>query len=218
MKRIMFNDKYGLTQAVLEGRKTMTRMIVKGLDENSDVSEWRLDKKSPYIIDYNDPLEKEFRPMYQVGDVVAIAQNYKDAGWNADELQQTFVRKPTLFPDLDEQCELSGWIDLPFKYHKGWNNKMLAHPGLMPHHIKISDIKVERLQDISENECLREGIGTFKSPYYFDPCYYLPIVGDKVQYYNTPREAFAALINKVLGKGTWNKNPLVFVYSFELID
>ena len=25
MKKIMFNDKYGLTQAVLEGRKTMTR-------------------------------------------------------------------------------------------------------------------------------------------------------------------------------------------------
>ena len=28
MKKIMFNDKYGLTQAVLEGRKTMTRRIV----------------------------------------------------------------------------------------------------------------------------------------------------------------------------------------------
>lgn len=28
MKKIMFNDKYGLTQAVLDGRKTMTRRIV----------------------------------------------------------------------------------------------------------------------------------------------------------------------------------------------
>lgn len=28
MKKIMFNDKYGLTQAVLEGRKTQTRRIV----------------------------------------------------------------------------------------------------------------------------------------------------------------------------------------------
>ena len=29
MKKIMFNDKFGLTQAVLEGRKTMTRRIIK---------------------------------------------------------------------------------------------------------------------------------------------------------------------------------------------
>lgn len=28
MKKIMFNDRFGLTQAVLEGRKTMTRRIV----------------------------------------------------------------------------------------------------------------------------------------------------------------------------------------------
>lgn len=28
MKKIMFNDKYGLTKAVLEGRKTQTRRIV----------------------------------------------------------------------------------------------------------------------------------------------------------------------------------------------
>lgn len=35
--------------------------------------------------------------------------------------------------------------------------------------------------------------------------------------YPTPRKAFAALIDKVSGKGTWDKNPLVFVYEFELI-
>ena len=29
MKKIMFNDRYGLTQAVLDGRKTMTRRIIK---------------------------------------------------------------------------------------------------------------------------------------------------------------------------------------------
>ena len=195
----MFNDKCGLTKAVLEGRKTMARMIVKGLDENADVSEWGLNKKSPYIIDYNDPEENEFRPMYQIGDMVAIAQAYKDTPATRDFFKDAdFIKK--------------------YKGTKGWNNKMFVRADLMPHHIKITDIKVERLQDISENECLREGIGTFKSPYYFDPCYYLPIVGDKVQYYNTPREAFAALINKVLGKGTWKKNPWVFSYSFELID
>lgn len=44
MKKIMFNDKFGLTQAVLDGRKTMTRRImpdglevsVKVIDENAE--------------------------------------------------------------------------------------------------------------------------------------------------------------------------------------
>ena len=35
--------------------------------------------------------------------------------------------------------------------------------------------------------------------------------------YETPREAYAALIDKVSGKGTWQNNPYVFVYDFELI-
>lgn len=36
--------------------------------------------------------------------------------------------------------------------------------------------------------------------------------------YYTPREAFADLIDKVLGKGIWLNNPYVFCYSFKLID
>lgn len=31
-------------------------------------------------------------------------------------------------------------------------------------------------------------------------------------------KAFAALIDKVSGKGTWDSNPWVFVYEFKLID
>lgn len=52
MKKIMFNDKYGLTQAVLEGRKTQTRrmlnptMFFQRLEtyegwSNEDISAWK---------------------------------------------------------------------------------------------------------------------------------------------------------------------------------
>jgi hypothetical protein len=33
-----------------------------------------------------------------------------------------------------------------------------------------------------------------------------------------PKEAFSFLIDKVSGNGTWESNPWVFVYTFELID
>lgn len=216
----MFNDKYGLTQAVLDGRKTMTRRIVNTFD--IPIDEMRV--SSDGTCKYKDPLngfwydcEKQSQPKFFLFEEIAIAQNYKDAGWDANTLQEAYVKTPTIFPDLDEYEKMSGIIDLPFKYHKGWNNKMFVKADLMPHAIEITDIKVERLQDISEEDCLKEGIETWESPYYLEPCYRLPIVGDKVISYIKPREAFAFLINKVSGKGTWQSNPWVYAYEFKLV-
>lgn len=39
----------------------------------------------------------------------------------------------------------------------------------------------------------------------------------KIRNYITPREAFAALIDKVSGRGTWDSNPWVFAYTYELV-
>ena len=66
MKKIMFNDKYGLTQAVLEGRKTQTRRtFLKPGEENllHDIT-------SEYLI--------SVKSRYKVGETVAIAQSYAD--------------------------------------------------------------------------------------------------------------------------------------------
>lgn len=177
MKKINFNDKFGLTQAVLDGRKTITRRIV------------------PFTY----CKDKIHLSRYKVGEVVAIAQSY-----------ETVYHEQGL-ETLD--MLVSGW-----KYSKGWRNKLFVRADFMPHHIRITDIKIERLQDISDEDCLKEGIykGQCGSAdtHFMDVYYYK---GD-IQPYCTPREAFAALIDKVSGKGTWESNPYVFVYEFKLID
>lgn len=38
----------------------------------------------------------------------------------------------------------------------GWDNKMFVRAEHMPHRIRITDIRVERLQDISDEDCLRK--------------------------------------------------------------
>ena len=214
----MFNDKFGLTQAVLDGRKTMTRRIIKC--PRTFRGEWvagfnihrrHSDKK---IVDWPcmyDADEREFDmgeilPKYKLGEVVAIAQSYKDVdrfhrkGKNADYLEYL----DSILPEL--------------KLYPGWTNKMFVRADLMPHHIRITDIKIERLQDISDEDCLKEGIykgqcGSVDT-HFMDAYYYK---GD-IQPYCTPRDAFAELIDKVSGKGTWESNPYVFVYEFELVD
>lgn len=216
MKKIMFNDKYSLTQAVLDGRKTMTRRMIKC--PRTFRGEWvagfnihirHSDKK---IVDWPcmyDADEREFDmgeilPKYELGEVVAIAQSYMDVdrfyrkGKNAAYLEYL----DSILPEL--------------KLYPGWTNKMFVRADLMPHHIRITDIKIERLQNISDEDCFKEGIFKWDAGQKDIPFY--PFHNADIPDHNNPRDAFAELIDKVSGKGTWESNPYVFVYEFELID
>jgi hypothetical protein len=211
MKKISFNDKFGLTQAVLDGRKTMTRRIIKC--PRTFKGEWvagfnihrcHSDKKivgypCMYDADGREFNSGEIIPRYKVGEVVAIAQSY-----------ETVYHEQGL-ETLD--MLVSGW-----KYSKGWRNKLFVRADLMIHHIRITNLKIERLQDISDEDCLKEGVYEDSGDDEFPPSIFYEFEGNKDDGFDTPREAFAALIDKVSGKGTWESNPYVFVYEFELID
>ena len=188
MKKIMFNDKYGLTKAVLEGRKTMTRRICsKGAAmEALEFDNWSWAK-------------------YHIGEVVAVAQNYNEV---FDEFADIVYLQGKPVPDNLKAFGGQSDVTLP-KTLPGWNNKMFVKADLMPHRIRITNVRVERLQDISDEDCLREGIRkmTFDT-FSFDSWKFFA---------RSPREAFAALIDKVSGKGIWNRNPWVFVYEFERV-
>lgn len=188
-KKIMFNDKYGLTQAVLYGRKTMTRRISEDQIRNSIFCKSGYESIHGY----------EIKPKYKVGEVVAIAQSY----------ESVYNEK-----GLETMDMLVSWL----KNHKGWQNKLFVAAGYMIHHIRITDIKIERLQDISDEDCLKEGIYEDSGDDEFPPSIFYEFEGNKDNGFDTPREAFAALIDKVSGKGTWESNPFVFVYEFKLID
>ena len=206
MKKISFSDKYGLTQAVLDGRKTMTRRVItypsRFRDENiAGLYRYGIvlgDQLNVVLYDADERLDSCYiSPRYKVGEVVAIAQSYSDCGNMPDY-------------GLDED----GYPIMPKR--SGFFNKMFVRADLMPHHIRITNIKIKRLQDISDGDCLKEGI----EEHLRDVQYGFPSnIGYCGQYpFSNPREAFAVLIDKISGKGTWLSNPYVFVYEFELVD
>jgi hypothetical protein len=131
-------------------------------------------------VDEDGAMINNILPKYKVGEVVAVAQAYKDTWGNPDFL---FGDRP------------------------GWSNKMFVSADLMPHQIRITDVRIERLQDISDEGCVKEGVWEAQQVNYTSI--------DGIPF--SPREAFAALIDKVSGKGTWASNPWVFVYEFELV-
>lgn len=193
----MFNDKYGLTEAVLAKRKTQTRRIIPSADHENRRYEGAPKLTNPdgtksVLAQFSD---KRVLSAYAINEVVAIAQAYKD------------IPK---FPQLSKQGVGE------FKQSPGWNNKMFTKPDLMLHHIRITDIRVERLQDISDKDCIAEGIEVFPDSKYG----YRFVKGETLHWIDADslRQVYAFLIDKVSGKGTWESNPYVFVYDFELID
>ena len=196
MKKIAFSTRYGLEQAVIDLTKTMTRREDKKLNHPlvTSISEWGIDDKGKaYVaITYSTGLTEDVYPAYQIGEEVAVAQRYEDA----------------IHP-LD-------WVNkLLYEDEPGWKNKMFVRADLMPHRIRITDIRVERLQDISEEDCLREGVEKWIDSYIVSGI--MENHGKNNVCFDTPREAFAALIDRISGRGTWQRNPWVFVYEFELI-
>lgn len=222
MKKIMFNDRFLLTQAVLEGRKRQTRRFVP-----KEVFSliWDVEEtfESPKII-YTQDLYGDFWDIrdtsfaqYKKGEIVAIAQRYSDIYrllYNCETYKRNL---PAGMSVADFRKEFEG--------EKGWNNKMFVKPKYMPRRIEITDVRTQCLQEITDDECLLEGIQEASIGFYVD--------GLKVRNWQkephretergcmklfpTPRDAYARLIDALSGKGTWGSNPYVFVYDFELI-
>lgn len=192
----MFSDKYGLTDAVLKGRKTMKRRLVGNRMTDDDIK--------AYLKGYTELVSQA--SYFKIGEVVAVAQRYRDLAGDC-----------RLYKKIKSLCP----GEMPWNVLKGWNNKIFVKSDLMPHRIRITDIKAEKLQDISDEDCIEEGIttmteGKFEVGNAFG--WDTKIDALKRESFFTPRAAFAALIDKVSGKGTWALNPWVFAYTFVLVD
>lgn len=202
MQKIMFNDRFGLTQAVIEGRKTMTRRIIKIDNDELRGMQFRGINEDGLAIMRSSIGVAQLVPKYKIGEVVAVAQAY-----GSDD----FCKHIPILHGVKIETEAEGALIGNYNALKGWDNKMFVRADLMLYKIKITNIRVECLQDISEEDCMKEGIKTdgYNQKYYTATHFN--------SHYNSPQEAFSILIDKVSGKGTWNANPYVFVYEFELV-
>ena len=222
MKKIMFNDKFGLTQAVLEGRKTQTRRIMKVQPpyKNLDIAfpvfveeDWHTNPLYGSFCWVNKDNPKEhtnwIKPAFKDGEVVAVAQSYCSI---SEELENcdNVTCAAHYEKNVQKASEYISWME-----HPGFNNKMFVAADMMIHQIRITDVRVERLQDISDEDCLKEGVVKWDAGQKDIPFFSYP--NSAKCDYDTPQEAFANLINKVSKKDVWSENTYVFVYDFELV-
>lgn len=140
------------------------------------------------------------QPRYEVGEIVAIKQCYCMVyGENSDFLERK-VSKDILINKIFT-CA-------------GWRNKMFVKNELMPHQIRITSVKKCRLQDLTDEECMREGI---KEIYIETNKLYGFFVKGEFIADNNPKSAFWYLIKLLNGSGYWESNPEGYAYEFELV-
>ena len=137
MKKIMFSDKYDLTRAVLEGRKTQTRRIITipkniqrqivGEPKITGAKDYRLGVEVRiYDEEDYDFVPMYVQPVYLVNEIVAIARSYKDMSYGA----------------LWDDCLEFEGVE-PTKL-AGWNNKMFVRADYMLHRIRITKVRIHR--------------------------------------------------------------------------
>lgn len=194
MKKFLFDDKRGLTWLTLKGIKTRTSRLANGVEDNfvrpvGLIKEGHLKGYMEYI--YGDGAHGVMRPPYMVGEIVAVAESYKRLGYD-----------PMFCPPGHEDGLGS---------EEGWSNKLFVKADLMKNFVEITDVRFERLQDITDDDIMREGIvhapvsaKDLKTGEIGDFAYFV-ITKKEVKHiiHTNARDAFAGLIDVISGKGTW---------------
>lgn len=198
MKPILFNTE--MVQAILQGRKTVARRIIKGLPQDAKRIGWLTDSGNDEsygvaIFEINDN-RKDFKVPCLVGDILYV--------------RETWQKSPagTYLYKTDNNGNLSNG------HVYKWRPSIHMPKEAARSFLRITDVRIERLQSISGDDCFREGALTLKTYHNFD--------GDMMQSC-VPYDFFADTWNSTLKKNEleqygWDANPYVWVYKFEVIS
>jgi hypothetical protein len=202
---ILFNRS--MVRAIIEGRKTQTRRIIKNqeLVESHQGQVIHIhSKKCPGYCDFacSHPCI-----LGNLGDKLWVKENFSES----EPCYLGGRAQPTIWYQADNNRPL--WA------HKNWKPSIFMPRNFSRFNLEINEIKVERLQDISEEDALAEGPRVFPPNrdrscpgYVFDDTPY-----QKAWLcHGSAKEAFRELWESIYGESSWDKNPFVWVVKFKL--
>lgn len=209
-------------QAILEGRKTQTRRL-QGLDMiNISPDDYRYDGTSnyeeqpQYYEHYFEKIDIHGKPTEKYTKVKAKVKP-GDVLW----VRETFESVP-----IETESVLSNKtnVEYVFKYKADYVNSFNAwKPSIfMPKKacrifLKVTNVSVERLQDITEENAKKEGIKEIHVADSKVSIYQNYLIKEKRGTTN-PIHSFETLWQSINGKESWKKNPWIWVYEFEMTD
>ncbi|HDK6335950.1 TPA: hypothetical protein M4Y81_003277 [Klebsiella quasipneumoniae] len=215
---MIFNAE--MVRALLDGRKTQTRRIIKDCTVGRDpISKFiKIGKKFIGCYPEDVPeLIRECCPYGVPGDRIWVRETWADAGASAPDLKLYRANYPEHVPSIYENVPPAKEIRwTPSIHMPRWASRIL---------LEITDVRVERLNAISPEDAESEGLERTNFtgfgdepglPSYPEPdVYFDPL---KKQWKEYPPEAFAGLWESIYGEGSWQANPWVWVIEFKRVE
>lgn len=222
MKNIFFDDRFGHTDFVLSGRKTMKRVLLDipfvRYDEIRDVKP--IDGKGRFCaVLYgrkSGVFEHKVRAYHTVGETIAVGQSYRDAGIPSD----TIMEGKAVRQGENNAEWRDSWYGQDGEWYidqlRGWLDKTLTKPDIMPNRVVMINVSCERIQGITEDDCIKEGLRFEDGLWRYgsgENDFYMPKYASEEK---SPITAFHKMIDEAYGEGTWDRNPYAIAYEFEL--
>lgn len=197
-----------MVQALLQGRKTMTRRIIKFPKDfnNIEVFSNGINGLKYTSSDFEGCLKRLY-PRYNIGTILWVRETFKPT--NKDP--KKYIYRSTCNSNSN------------FYKETKWKPSIFMPKTACRLFLKITNIRVERALDISKEDAIAEGI-EFKR---IDACIeYKNYLAESKEFttYNdysfpdSPQLSFFSLWEMINGKESLENNPYVFVYEFERIE
>ncbi|MFW3413097.1 hypothetical protein ACN9J3_10225 [Aliarcobacter butzleri] len=196
-KPILFNTE--MVKAILDGRKTQTRRVVN--KEYLGMAD--IDDNNIYVPNEDGEcinILKTSWSKYKVGDVLYVRETFAENFG----IQKRVVYKAEFNNDAPLSIKWKPSIHMPKKYARIF--------------LKVTNVKIERLQDITYDDCLKEGFLNNQ----LNPITTFPTELENTKIINhitVIEQWFKNLWNSTAKNGyKWEDNPFVFVYEFEKVE
>ncbi len=201
-KPILFSTE--MVQAILEGRKTQTRRILKPQPEQSNVILDGIKQNVFMLKDCATPkgwLQHKLHN-FKIGDILWVRETWQTT-WNENKKSWDTIYK----------ADGGYWIDDDGIMK--WKPSIYMPKKRARIFLEVSNVRVERLRDISEEDAIAEGFGPVINDKY-------PAPGKFINHLNNHHmfnaiDSFASMWVKLNGKGAWKSNPWVWVYEFKQV-
>lgn len=233
IKPILFNTE--MVRAILDGRKSCTRRLVKPQPDEkhtyplgfvTDSTETKEVGCFGFGIDEYGGSIQYVKPPYQLGDILYVRETW------TEECGKYYYRADYDSDYLDPCETLSGGYPASCRNHPGCDGCMATstrihwHPSLhMPKEaariwLKVTDVRVERLQEITEEQACMEGTDPWDEVCYenngWNPTFSDPDSGGAPNMVDGFHKLWNSTIKKSdLDRYGWDANPYVWVISFE---
>lgn len=159
-KPILFNTE--MVQAILEGRKTCTRRILAekelldekwGLDREpySKNGKWYFDKQTRV----DDSVTEELKPRYKVGDILYVRETWCDTTKDLKDDSDLEVGECRYIFKVDDNGHRQPIVEIDVKR---WRPSIHMPKEAARIFLEVIDVRAERLQDITEEQAINEGI------------------------------------------------------------